>query len=82
MTLFNFSSTPTKSVLGLDISSTAVKLIELSSSADCYKINACHSLPLPINTMIDKDITNVNALAHTLKQLVVESGTKLKNISA
>ena len=81
MTLFNFSSTPPKSVLGLDISSTAVKLIELSSSADCYKINACHSLPLPINTMIDKDITNVNALAHTLKQLVVESGTKLKNLA-
>lgn len=81
MTLFNFSSIPPKSVLGLDISSTAVKLIELSLSADCYKVKACHSLPLPINTVIEKDITNVNVLAQTLKQLVVESGTKLKNIA-
>lgn len=81
MALFNFSSTPSKSVLGLDISSTAAKLIELSLSSQGYTVNAYNSLPLPINTVIEKDITNVSALTQTLKQLVVESGTKLKNIA-
>ena len=81
MALFNFSSTPPKSVLGLDISSTAVKLIELSLSSQGYVVNAYNSLPLPINTVIEKDITNVNALTQTLKKLVFESGTKLKNIA-
>ena len=52
MAFFNFSSTPPKPVLGLDISSTAVKLIELSSTAQGYEIKACNSLPLPVNTVI------------------------------
>lgn len=81
MAFFNFSSTPPKPVLGLDISSTAVKLIELSSTAQGYEIKACNSLPLPVNTVIEKDIINVDLLTQTLKLLAIESGINVKNIA-
>jgi len=81
MPLFDFSSISPKPVLGLDISSTAVKLIELSPTAQGYEIKACNSLPLPANTVIEKDIINVMALTQTLKVLALESGIKLKNVA-
>ena len=64
-------------MLGLDISSSAVKLIELSQSADGYKVEAYRVMPLPANTVVEKNIADVDALAKTVEQLVNRSGTKL-----
>jgi|GEM_PF-58015 len=70
-------SKPAKPMLGLDISSSAVKLIELSQSADRYKVESYRVMPLPANTVVEKNIADIQALADTLERLVARSGTKL-----
>ena len=66
-------------MLGLDISSSAVKLIELSKSAGGYKVEAYRVMPLPANTVIEKNIADIEALADTIKKVVIRSGTKLSD---
>lgn len=66
-------------MLGLDISSSAVKVIELSKSADGYKVEAYGVMPLPANTVIEKNIADIEVLADTIKQVVTRSGTKLSD---
>ncbi len=77
MGFLDFLSKPAKPLLGLDISSSAVKLIELSQSNDGYKVEAYCVFPLPPNTVVEKNIADVQALAETLEQLVSKSGSKL-----
>ena len=81
MALFDFLTASPRPILGLDISSTAVKLVELSSSTGGYKVKACHALPLPVNTIVEKEIINVTALTQILKQLIAESGTELRDVA-
>ena len=66
-------------MIGLDISSSAVKLIELSRSGDGYKVEAYRVLPLPPNTVIEKNIADIDALAEAIQTTVKRSGTKLKD---
>ena len=66
-------------MIGLDISSSAVKLIELSRSGDGYKVEAYRVLPLPPNTVIEKNIADIDALAEAIQTIVKRSGTKLKD---
>jgi type IV pilus assembly protein PilM len=54
MSFFDFLSKPTRPVVGLDISSSAIKLIELSKSADGYRVEAYRVMALPSNIMIEK----------------------------
>jgi type IV pilus assembly protein PilM len=68
---------PAKRMLGIDISSSAVKLIELSKSADGYKVEAYGVMQLPANTVIEKNIADIETLADTIKKVVTRSGTKL-----
>jgi type IV pilus assembly protein PilM len=70
-------SKPAKRMLGIDISSSAVKLIELSKSAEGYKVEAYCVMQLPANTVIEKNIADIEALADTIKKVVTRSGTKL-----
>ena len=77
MSFLDFLSKPTRPLLGLDISSSAIKLIELSKSADGYRVEAYRVMPLTANTMVEKNIADIPALADTLEKLVAEAGTKL-----
>ena len=77
MSFLDFLSKPTRPLVGLDISSSAIKLIELSKSADGYKVEAYRVMALPANTMVEKNIADIPALADTLEKLVASSGTKL-----
>jgi type IV pilus secretin PilQ/predicted competence protein len=77
MSFLDFLSKPTRPLVGLDISSSAIKLIELSKSADGYRVEAYRVMALPSNTMVEKNIADIPALADTLEKLVTHSGTKL-----
>ncbi len=79
MEFFDFFSNPSKPMIGLDISSSAVKLIELSRSGDGYKVEAYRVLPLPPNTVVEKNIADLDALSETIESVVKRSGTKLKD---
>jgi type IV pilus assembly protein PilM len=66
-------------ILGLDISSTSVKLLELAQDGDKYRVQSLAVEPLPDDAVADKNIQDVEAVGETIRKAVKRSGTKLKN---
>ncbi|WP_126452273.1 pilus assembly protein PilM [Sulfuriflexus mobilis] len=66
-------------LLGLDISSTAVKLLELSQSGGRYRVESYAVEPLPLNSVVEKTISDVEAVGEAIKRAVKRSGSKTKN---
>ncbi|MCB1741819.1 MAG: pilus assembly protein PilM, partial [Gammaproteobacteria bacterium] len=75
MGLFASSS---QHVVGIDVSSTAVKLLELSGSGDRLRVESYAVEPLPPNAVVEKNITDVDAVGETIRRAVKRSGTKNK----
>ncbi len=69
-------------VLGLDISTTAVKLLELSKSGNRYRVESYAVEPLPPNSVIEKNISDVDAVGEAIKRAVKRSSSKLKEAAA
>lgn len=69
-------------VLGLDISSTAVKLLELGKSGDRYRVESYAVEPLPANSVIEKNIADVEAVGEAIKRAMKRSGTRTKFAAA
>ena len=55
MPLFRRANIP---LLGIDISSTSVKLLELSRSVGKYRVEGYAVEPLPPNSVVEKNITD------------------------
>ncbi len=66
-------------ILGLDISSTSVKLLELQQDGDNYKVQSLAIEPLPDNAVVEKNFQDVEAIGETIKKAVKHAGTKVKN---
>ena len=69
-------------LLGLDISSTTVKLLELSRSGDKYRVESYAVCSLPQDAVVEKAINDVDAVANAVRSVVAQSRTKLKLVSA
>jgi len=69
-------------VLGLDISSTAVKLLELGKSGDRLRVESYAVEPLPPNSVIEKNISDVEAVGEAIKRAVKRSGSRTKFAAA
>ena len=67
------------SMLGLDISSTSVKLLELSKTGNSYRVESYGVEPLPENAVVEKNINDVEGVGGAIQRLVERSGTKCKN---
>lgn len=65
-------------VLGIDISTAAVKLLELSKAGARYRVESYSVAPLPQDAVIDKSIANVDVIAGAIKTALKNSGTKVK----
>ncbi|MBT5686777.1 MAG: pilus assembly protein PilM, partial [Gammaproteobacteria bacterium] len=57
--MFAFLNKGPTSILGLDISSTSVKLLELSKSSGGYQVESYGVEPLPENAVVEKNISDV-----------------------
>ena len=66
-------------ILGLDISSTSVKLLELAQDGDKYRVQSLAVEPLPDDAVVDKNIQNIEAVGETIRKAVKRSGTRVKN---
>ncbi len=66
-------------LLGVDISSSSVKLIELSRSGARFKVESYGVVPLPPNTVVEKNIQDVAALAEALKRLLAKTKTRVRD---
>jgi len=69
-------------VLGLDISSTTVKLLELSYSGDRYRVESYAVSSLPQDAVIEKSVNDVDGVANAIRSVVAQSRTKLKTVAA
>ena len=59
-----------ETLLGLDISSTSVKLLELSKAGGRYRVEAYAVEPLPPNAVVEKNISDVEGVGEAIKRLV------------
>jgi type IV pilus assembly protein PilM len=66
------------SLIGLDVSSTSVKLLELSQQSDGYRVEAYAAEPLPPNSVVEKNITDVEAIGEAIQRAVKRSGSRAK----
>jgi type IV pilus assembly protein PilM len=65
-------------MLGLDISSTSVKLLELSRSGGNYKVESYGVEPLPENAVVEKNISDVEGVGEAIQRLIERCKTKVK----
>jgi len=69
-------------VLGLDISSTTVKLLELSHTGERYRVESYAVSSLPVDAVIEKNVNDVDGVANAIRSVINQSKTKLKSVAA
>jgi len=69
-------------LVGVDISSTAVKLLQLSKAGNRYRVEHYAVEPLPPNAVVEKNIVEVEAVGEAIKRAVARSGTRAKFAAA
>ena len=69
-------------LLGVDISSTAVKLLQLSRAGNRYRVDYYAVEPLPPNAVVEKNIVEVEAVAEAIRRAVTRAGTKARHAAA
>ena len=70
------------SLIGVDISSTAVKLLQLSRSGNRFRVEHYAVEPLPPNAVVEKNIVEVEAVGEAIRRAVNRSGSKVKFAAA
>lgn len=66
-------------MLGVDISSSSVKLLELSKQGDRYRVESYAVEPLPPNSVVEKSINDVEAVGDVVRKVVGRARTGLKH---
>lgn len=66
-------------ILGIDISATAIKLLELSRSGSKYRVESYAVEPLPQNSVADKTINDIEQVGEAVARAVKKAGTKTKS---
>ena len=71
-----FPSRAKRPILGVDITVSGVKLVELAQSGESYRVEAYASEPIPADSMDDADIVDVEAVAQAVRRALRRSGTR------
>ena len=66
-------------ILGIDISETAIKLLELSERGSYFQVESYAVEPLASNSVSEKTINDIEQVGETVALVVDKSGTKTKN---
>jgi type IV pilus assembly protein PilM len=66
-------------LLGLDISSTSVKLLELSRSNGQFRVEAYGVEPLPPQAMVEKNISDVAGVGEAIKRVAAQARPSTKS---
>ena len=69
------SSTP---LVGIDISTSSVKLIELSKSGGAYKVESFAAEAMPVNAITDKVIMDLDAVGEAVRKAVKRASPHTK----
>ncbi len=71
-----FPSREKRPVLGVDITVSGVKLVELAQSGESYRVEAYAMEPIPAGSMEDADIVDIDAVARAVRRAHRRSGTR------
>ena len=71
-----------KSLVGLDIGSSAVKAVELKAAGRSYKVTAFGSEPLPPDSIVDGAIIDAAAVADAIRRLFDAQGIRTRDVAA
>ncbi len=76
--LFKSSARP---LIGLDITTSSIKLIELSMSGGQYRVESYAAEATPPNSINEKAIVDANAVGDAIKRAVKRSGARVKEVA-
>jgi type IV pilus assembly protein PilM len=69
-----------KNVIGLDIGSSSIKLVELSEGKNGYRLQNLAMQPLPPEAIVDGALMDSVTIVDTIKELISTTKTKTKNV--
>jgi type IV pilus assembly protein PilM len=72
-------SNKANSLLGIDISSTSVKLLELSRTGNRFRVEAYAVEPLPANAVVEKNIAELEGVGLALSRVLVKARSNAKS---
>ncbi len=67
-----------QSLLGVDISSTSVKLMELGQIGSRYRVESYMVEPLPPEAVVEREIKDIEAVGEAISRVVSRSKTSIK----
>lgn len=70
-----------KTLLGVDISSTSVKVLELSQNNGRYQVENYASEPLPANAVVEQSIGDEEAVGAAIKKAISKTRSSVKKAS-
>jgi len=76
-----FGSRAKKIVVGLDITTSSIKLIELTASGSGYRVESYAAEATPANAINEKAIVDADAVGEAIRRAVKRSGTKIKDVA-
>lgn len=66
-------------MLGLDISASSVKVVELAKAGTSYRVASFAVEPMPPNAIPDKVVADIEAAGEAVRRAYQHSGSRLKN---
>ncbi len=69
-------------LIGVDISSTAVKLLQLSRSGQRFRVDHYAVEPLPPNAVVEQQIIEIEAVGEAIRRALIRSGSKARHAAA
>ncbi len=79
--MFSFLTPHQPPIIGIDISSAAVKLLELSRQGQHYRVESYAVLPLPAGAVVEKSIKNPDVVANVLAEVIKKSQSSLRKVA-
>lgn len=76
-----FSFGGSKSAIGLSIGSSSIKLVELKKSGKSWKLIRFAMLPLPEDSVVNREVMNHVAVVDVVKQLAASAKLSSKNVT-
>ena len=70
-----------RSLLGLDITTSSVKLIEIGMSGGQFRVESYAAEPTPVNSVNEKAVVDAAAVGEAIRRAVRRSGAKSKEVA-
>jgi len=67
-------------LVGLDISTASIKVLELSCHQNQYRVERYAVEPLPQNAIVERAVADIEQVGATIDRAMKRSGTKLRNV--